>query len=259
MLARAPLHRRWWWNDPDCLLARDRETRLTADERRTLAAAIALSGGMVLLSDDLSSLSPGAVRLAQILFPPLYRAAELPAWRGEAAPSLAVLPMRGLQGIWWVVGIFNWSDRPADRTIDLGELAGIRGEGVAFSFWEELCLAPSGGKLELKKIPAHGSVLLAVRPKESGAQFIGSNLHFSQGVEVAGWKSSRKALRAVLNLGREAEGAVWLSLPENPIKARWNGDPIRAERAGEGVWKIPVHLTGDGILDIRWNNGGRRR
>ncbi|MGD0806304.1 MAG: glycoside hydrolase family 36 protein [Anaerolineales bacterium] len=64
MLTRAPLHRRWWWNDPDCLLARDTETHLTADERRTLATAIALSGGMVLLSDDLSALSLESLRLA---------------------------------------------------------------------------------------------------------------------------------------------------------------------------------------------------
>ena len=32
VLAHSSLHRRWWWNDPDCLLARDTDTRLSAEE-----------------------------------------------------------------------------------------------------------------------------------------------------------------------------------------------------------------------------------
>jgi alpha-galactosidase len=251
-LARSPLHRRWWWNDPDCLLARDSETRLTPDERRTLAAAIALSGGIVLLSDDLTALSPAALRLAQILFPPLYRAAGLPAWRGEAAASIAVLPLRGPQGAWWVVGVFNWSDHPADRFLDVRELTGMREEAAVFSFWDERCLETAGGQLELAKIPAHGSVLLAARPKKAGAQFIGSNLHFSQGAEVAAWKASRKGLRAALSLGREAEGALWLALPGEPTKCTADRRPVVPKQVGERVWKIPVRFTDKGTLVIRW-------
>jgi len=252
MLARAPLHRRWWWNDPDCLLARDKEPRLTLDERRTLAAAIALSGGMVLLSDDLAALSPGAVRLAQSLFPPVYRAADFPAWRGEAPPATAVLPMRGPQGGWWVIGVFNWGDRPADRSMDLRELTGLRGEVSVFSFWDERVLDGAGGHLRLAKLPAHGSALLAVRPRASGIHYVGSNLHFTQGVEVAEWKAGRKSLRVKFNLGREAEGAIWLVLPGNPIQARVNGEPTRLTYAGDGVWKIPVRLAGDGVLKLSW-------
>ncbi|MBN2084087.1 MAG: alpha-galactosidase [Anaerolineales bacterium] len=259
MLARAPLHRRWWWNDPDCLLARDRETRLTIAERRSLAAAIALSGGMVLLSDDLAALSWGAVRLAQSLFPPVYRAADLPAWRGEAPSSIAVLPMRGASGKWWVIGVFNWKDRPAGRIINIRELTGISGEPVVFSFWDERTLITADGRLHFSNIPPHGSVLLAVRPPASGIRLIGSNLHFTQGAEVAKWKTSRGSLRAVLRLGREAEGALWISLPGDPLRVWVDGVPVRPENAGAGIWKIPVRFAGDGIVDINWNSGGRRR
>ena len=56
--ARAFAHRRWWLNDPDCLMARSRETKLTPDEVRSLAAAIAATGGMVLFSDDFGALAP---------------------------------------------------------------------------------------------------------------------------------------------------------------------------------------------------------
>jgi len=57
--ARLFMHRRLWLNDPDCLMARRRETALRPEEARSLAAAIAVSGGMMVLSDDLALLDAG--------------------------------------------------------------------------------------------------------------------------------------------------------------------------------------------------------
>ncbi|HKM99891.1 MAG TPA: hypothetical protein VJX23_05205, partial [Candidatus Binataceae bacterium] len=42
--------------DPDCLMLRASETRLTVDERVALASVIAGSGGMLLISDDMALL-----------------------------------------------------------------------------------------------------------------------------------------------------------------------------------------------------------
>jgi alpha-galactosidase len=53
---RAWMHRRLWQNDPDCLMARREDTQLSADEARCLADAIAGTGGMVLVSDDVPEL-----------------------------------------------------------------------------------------------------------------------------------------------------------------------------------------------------------
>ena len=252
MLTRAPLHRRWWWNDPDCLLARDTETHLTAGERRTLAAAIALSGGMVLLSDDLSALSTDSLRLAQSLFPPLYRAATFPGLRGETPPRVAILPMRGPQGKWWVIGLFNWSDREGTESIRLHEFLHLPEEMMARSFWDGRMLESREGILESPAIPAHGSILLAVQPLTGGVQYIGSDLHFSQGAEVADWKLSRTGLTARLRLKREAEGNIWLALPGIPSNASIDGTPIRAEHILKNIWKLPVKFAGAGELKIQW-------
>jgi alpha-galactosidase len=252
MLARAPLHRRWWWNDPDCLLARAEKTDLTAPERQTLAAAIALSGGMVMISDDVSALTPESVRLAQILFPPLYRAAAFPAWRGEAPPSLAILPMRGPQGAWWVIGLFNWADRPIKDSLDARKWIRKKGEVIAHSIWDGRLMESRGGILEPLEIPAHGSILLAVQPLGGGVQYVGSDLHFSQGAEVAEWKPTRRGLRAMLRLGREAEGNIWLAFPGRPERATLDGKPIRPENILRNIWKIPVRFTNEGNLEIKW-------
>lgn len=52
---RAPLHRRLWVNDPDCLPLRPRGTRLSAYERQLLATAVEGLGGFTMLSDDLAT------------------------------------------------------------------------------------------------------------------------------------------------------------------------------------------------------------
>ena len=67
---------RWWVNDPDCLLVRDTDTALNLAETRFLATSIALSGGMVVASDDLPKLPDDRRALAAALFPPAGIAAR---------------------------------------------------------------------------------------------------------------------------------------------------------------------------------------
>lgn len=58
-LARAFMHRRLWLNDPDCLMLRSSATSLTPAQIAAWARAVAASGGMALVSDDLALLGDG--------------------------------------------------------------------------------------------------------------------------------------------------------------------------------------------------------
>lgn len=62
-LARSFQHRRLWLNDPDCLMLRGADTELGEEQARAWAMAVAASGGMALLSDDLALLDAPARRL----------------------------------------------------------------------------------------------------------------------------------------------------------------------------------------------------
>lgn len=55
---RAPMHRRLWVNDPDCLLLRPVRTHLTTAQRRLLAEAAAGTGAFTVVSDDLGTYGP---------------------------------------------------------------------------------------------------------------------------------------------------------------------------------------------------------
>ncbi len=88
VFGRAWMHRRLWLNDPDCLLLRHRDTELSPDEVRTLAAGVAASGGMILVSDDVSAL--GAEETA------LFREVEHIARDVDAAAAVGTARAVGL-------------------------------------------------------------------------------------------------------------------------------------------------------------------
>jgi alpha-galactosidase len=62
-LARSFMHRNLWLNDPDCVMLRTTETDLDPAAVRAWAETVGVSGGMVLVSDDLALLGDDARRL----------------------------------------------------------------------------------------------------------------------------------------------------------------------------------------------------
>lgn len=90
IFGRAWMHRRLWLDDPDCLLLRHRQTDLSRDEVRTLAAAVAASGGMVLISDDIAALDADETAL--------FRQVEALAREVDAASGTGTARAVGLLG-----------------------------------------------------------------------------------------------------------------------------------------------------------------
>ncbi len=126
VLARAWMHRRLWLNDPDCLMARSRDTQLSPEEARTLAIAIAATGGMLLFSDDWPSLGAedrdlvrDTLAVARAVdglgLPGCARARDPLA--GEFAGALAAVDAAG-----GILALLNPGDQRLDRALDLQEL-----------------------------------------------------------------------------------------------------------------------------------------
>lgn len=65
---RAPLGHRWWHNDPDCLMLGN-HTYLTDDEVASAASVVAMTCGMLLLSDDLPKVPAKRVNIVSKIFP----------------------------------------------------------------------------------------------------------------------------------------------------------------------------------------------
>lgn len=160
------IHGRLWQNDPDCLLARDSETALTKDEVRTLTTVIAMSGGMVLDSDDLPRLSEERQEWLSRLLPAYGKAARPLDLFDSEMPHLLELDV----GTHRMIALFNWDDKMTKVQTPLPS-----GRVHVFDAWSREDLGVIEGPVSLD-IPAHGCRLLAIRPLDGATGNAGREL-----------------------------------------------------------------------------------
>jgi alpha-galactosidase len=170
ILARAWMHRRLWQGDPDCLMARTRDTALTSGEIHSLAAAIAVTGGMPVFSDDMPLLGEDE-RIGVQATLDAARAVDAAAPVGSARvlSPLAASALRIVlaeEGTGVTLAALNPGDAPVSERVPL-EAIGLRREPGAV---RKVALAGEGGGGEAKvadgllalELPAHESALLRI-------------------------------------------------------------------------------------------------
>ncbi len=253
VLARMPLHNRWWVNDPDCLLVRQEETRLTPAEVQTLATVLALSGGSLLVSDDLQTLSAERLEWLGRLIPPLQGRAWVLDALETAQPSRIVLEQTGPAGKWWLIAHLNWDDRPRSHSVDLRHF-GVP-DAPAYHWvdvWGEQAGTSSGAQMHLTAIPAHGVRLLSVRPATGKPAWMGDTLHVSQGQVVRAWRLEGRTLHARIGIGRPRRGRAWLWLPGEPLETTLDQGALSRRDLGGGVYAFDLQAQAESDLIIRW-------
>jgi alpha-galactosidase len=252
-LNRGFLHRRWWVNDPDCLLIRDQDTKLKDVEVQSLATVISLSGGSLFTSDNLPSLSDTRVDWLAKLLPILPRPARVVDWFDTPYPACLLLPLSGEIGRWHLLAVLNWNAVEKDFTIHLAELGLSLAEAYhAVDFWGESYRCVEGDRLELPSIPGHGVRLLAIRPVGEVPLWLGDTLHISQGLAVRDWQAHEKHLEITLDLGRYAHGKAWLALPSSPIQILQDNNPITYRRALSNVYMCDLSMDARSQVVIYW-------
>ncbi len=251
ILTRAPLHDRWWVNDPDCLLLRP-DSNLTLDEVRMLATAIALSGGAMLLSDDLRHLPDDRLRIARQILPLIGKRPRVVDWFDAHNPTLVGLDLENVTGRWHLLAVFNWEDEEKDRTLPLSRFGLPPGEYEAREFWTGESMRVLEGLLHLKCIPAHGVRLLSLRPISSDQpRYLGSDLHVSQGLEVAQWSESRSnGVRFSLQRPGRASGKIDLYLPRAPHQILLDQREIPWRSLGKERYQVQVSFEQAAWIEI---------
>ncbi len=281
VITRAPLHGRWWLNDPDCLILRGRAassgtgshqpgsddrvdvgeasagepihapSHLTWDETKTLATVIALSGGSFFISDHLPDLPDDRLEWLARLLPPLPAGFRAVDWFDEGHPKKVVLPLKGAAGEWLLVGLINWASAPTGVSIDLRSSGASTPFVHTVDFWNETYLSIQDEYLEARRIPPHGIRLFGLR-SSAGPQWLGDTLHISQGLAVSKMKLIGSGLDIDLNLGHRAGGNVWLELPSPRSRASLDGEPIDLDHVAGDVYVCQLAFEGTGRLEVRW-------
>jgi len=245
VLARYWMHGNLWLNDPDCLMVRDKETALTLDENRFLATVIALSGGMVFLSDKLSSLPPERLQIASLLLPPYGRSAQPLDLMERFPPSVLRLEVQRPFERYWLQGVLHWGDAPADVVAPLPD------EPVhVFDLWEERYFGVRQRQFVFEGMAPHSAKLLALRPARAEPQVASSTFHVDQGaVEIEDARFDPEGMALTVRLVRPArgQGDVLIHVPEAYRESASGGlesdAPAEMSRRPDGL--LAVRLTLD--------------
>ena len=114
------LNNRVYRNDPDCLVTSS--PQLSLDQARAWASLIALSGGMIFLSDDLTKLASERVKIATKILPSYGKSARLLDLFEREYPGIWHLKVRKNFDSWDVLGLFNWDYTRSHMEVSFKEL-----------------------------------------------------------------------------------------------------------------------------------------
>lgn len=237
-LTRAAMHRRWWLNDPDCLLVRDTDTALGPDEVQLLATVVALTGGLGLISDDLSAIPADRRALLARVLPPGPLRPEIPDLFERPFPEQAVLQGSRRR----LVVLLNWERAAAERPLPDASVC-------RFDAWNlEPVLGPS------LRVPGHGVRAFWETPCAEHPDLVGTDLHLTGLVDgriEADFDGETTTVRRHL---APRAGRLWFALP-----AGWSLEAVEGPARLAGPWERGLILQIEASPDelrLRWRRLG---
>ncbi len=249
ILTRSIMDPHFWVNDPDCLLVRE-DSNLSLAEVQSLATAISLTGGAVLISDNMTSLSQERLKLAASLLPTLPPNPLVRDLFTKNMPSQLAQTLQNCAGEWKLIAIFNWEDQPADLILNLSDWHFENGKYFMREFWSgEIAIIEE--QHTFRQVPAHGVRLAALRVT-SPLAYLGSDLHLSQGIELKEWQVDGSRLEFKLDLGRNVEGNCFFRLPSLPNRVFQNSKSTEWQALDANIIQIPVSLQPDCLVQIEF-------
>ena len=169
----------------------------TIEEARVRAALMTLANTSISWSDELNFLPPSRIRMMQQCLPagnPPMRPVDL---FEREVPSVWHLKAGNAAEQWDVVGLFNFDDQPAARSVRFEELGlSPADEHAVFEFWEGKFLGRLKDGVTIT-LPPESSRILAVRRVEGRPQLIGTDMHVLQGhheVKAVSWDERQLVL-----------------------------------------------------------------
>lgn len=159
------MHGRLWWNDPDCLMVRRTRSKLTDEEVRTLSSVISVSGGMIVLSDDISEYDQTRIELIGKVLELSGEGAFCPDLMDHSFPEIIAANKP-----WgYLVGLINYRKEAVQKGLDLNKwLTRIRPEAIQSitDVWSGRAVGWREGLIEPLTIPPHGIRLFKIKLKD---------------------------------------------------------------------------------------------
>ena len=265
ILYRSFMHKYFWINDPDCLMIRKTDTKLTNDEIQLQITIFGLSGGQILISDDMTKLTDNEINDATLLIPP-YNSNEYDPILIDAftsvLPSLYMLETNEIIGKRYLIAIINWEDNTISKELKISEMIPTLSDDLKkfyiYDFWDSKFLGEykTHDSLKIERIFPHGCKfinLIPVNGEKDLPILLSTNLHITQGcceIKSYEYKVETNELNIEIELIGTREGFLILKLPKNKKIEKYNFnysiiDPVN------NIWKLFVKFKNKISLEIK--------
>jgi len=255
------MHNKFWFNDPDCVIARRGKERsefpkaaeieylsqggtITEDEVKFELTVLAILGGVLIYSDDPIHLPPERERYLPLILPPHQGKSRIIDLLEDALPRILTLKIHKDYDDWDLVGLLNWNSAPSDIQLDLSRLGLKNGQYYhVFSFWDQKYQGKLKNKATIGKVPAHSASLLSIREALNRPQLVSSTMHITQGgpeLRNVLWREKEKVLEIALSHPSRRSGKLFVHVPQ----------PFRFSSATskEAEVRVEKTSTGDSLL-----------
>jgi len=224
------------------------------EECRLRAMMLLLSGSSIMFSDDLTRLPEERIVLMQQCMPPLPVAARPVNLFKSAIPDIWHLRVKSCGVEWDLVALFNFSAEGRNATIRWSDIGVSDGAyRICREFWTEQYLGKRKGALTVHLPGLSGRLVSLWKPK-SRPQFVGTNLHLTQGgVELADlkWDEKKRTLSGRLHRAPGIRGRVYLNVPDGWSISRASGP---SSQLNGGLWAVEVAFEkGDLDWSVRFS------
>ena len=124
---------------------------------------------------------------------------------------------------------------------------------LAREFWSGKTYHIVGGTLEFTEISPHSVVLLSIRPfRPYQPQYLGSDMHISQGLEVSSWKTTQNDLEVSIKRPGLADGILEIRVPHPPQFARTETQEISYRLKESNIYQFDLKFNKKVTLHIRY-------
>lgn len=167
----------------------------------------------------------------------------------RALPSVWWLHCTNSADQWEIVGLFNFENKPEERTIDLAAIGFSTDSDVAaFEYWDQKLLGIQKGTLRLT-LPPQTSRIIALRKAASRPQIVGTDLHLLQGyheLKRMDWDTRTSTLSGMCERMAGISGQLFVYVP--PGYAPHFDFPLNPKSAAltriDGrLWAYEIHFN----------------
>lgn len=266
------MHNTLWFNDPDCVVVREENSKLSLNEVLLQLTIFGLSGGQVFFSDDLTQLPEDRLYYMNLIIPPYEKGALPLDLLDSNPPRLYGMTVHPAIGDRILLAAINWNKKPDSYNFVIKDiLLSLAHDGfesntfLIYDFWhfEEYKLLGKvdlSDRVNLYSIPGHMCKYLSIIPipKKGIKQpvFLSSNLHITQGVKEVksfNYDDSAKKLDIEFDIDGIRSGEITLLIPhELKIKSELK-DSAEVLDSDLGQYLIlPVNLPNENKIEIHF-------